>query len=499
MNIAVLSIIGLVLLLGLIAFGAGTRGWGWGTVVFAFLSLFSAVGFVYYVARVGERERAWRNSVRSLQVEIARTRDAQTLGADGRFTPLVGEQPLDELTADLERWKRASERSKVWRGRFWEGASFQPPRAAGNEQAATQGTLRIKLTEESPNVPLAAGGQVHLFDDAAVEAGGRYLGAFLIESTDKDGGEFRLKLAPAFPPTPAEQKLWSKSYESVTAFEQLPYDSWITFFRTEQPAAEGEEASAETEDGEMTGDVIPPTRKTNPAKLLDRLESRLEEFDKHEAVVPDEEWRALIDEKRIKPALYWATVEFTEPHALPARGGGKDGEEGREPYQFEVGDTAEFDLETAAELAAAKVAEIKKVVYRRFLVDAASALRGEAIQAGQESSVTAQGLTALRESLVRHIAEIRATRDSLKAGLKKTDETLEVLRKEQADLSADLDRWRQDGDAATEVATDFENRLAAVRRQLGDAWETVVQWGREYDGSMSLLQADLDKRAPPPE
>lgn len=498
MNTAVLSIIGLVVLLGVIAFGAGTRGWGWGTVIFAFLALFSAVGFVYYVARVGERERAWRNNVRSLQVEIARTRDAQTLGSDGRFTRLDGERSLDELTADLERWKRATERSQTWRGRFWEGASFQPPRVAGNGQAATQGTLRIKLTEESPDVPLAAGGYVYLFDDAAVDAGGRYLGAFFIESTEKDGGEFRLKLAPALPSSPVDQKLWSKSYESVTAFEQLPSDSWITFFRTEQPGAEEGEAPAETEDGDSLDDVIPPTRKTDPEKLLERLEARLEEIKKHETVVSEEEWQALIDEKRIKPAQYWATVEFTEPHALPARGG-KEGEEGREPYQFEVGDEAEFDLETAAELAAAKVAEIKKVVFRRFLLDAASALRGEAIPTGKETTARAAGLTELRESLTRHIAEIRATRDSLEAGLKKTADTLEVLRQEQADLSADLDRWKKDADAAAEVATDFETRLAAVRQRLGDAWETVIQWGREFDGGMSLLQADLDKRAPAPE
>lgn len=60
MNIVLLAILGIVLLTGLVAFGIGHKGWSWGSVAFAFLAVFAAIGFVYLASRVAERERVWR-------------------------------------------------------------------------------------------------------------------------------------------------------------------------------------------------------------------------------------------------------------------------------------------------------------------------------------------------------------------------------------------------------------------------------------------------------
>lgn len=494
MSIALLALVGVILILGLVAFGLGTQGWNWGTVAAAFLVLLSAVAFVYFAARVGERERAWREKVRGLEAQILRTRDAQAADRGGGLRPLPGERPIAALKGELERWKRAADRSETWRGRFWEGGSFQPPRPAKDGQPAAPGTLRFELTDEDADVPLAPGGQVYVFDDAAVEEGGRYLGGFRIEAAAKDGEQFRLTIVPALPPSPADVKLWSKSYDSVTAFERLPSDSWLAFSRTAQPRADDGAADA----AEPTGDIIPPTRKAGGEKLLEALEARLAELEKHDSALAEDEWRAMVAEKKIPPGLYWATVEFTEPHAVAAPPGAKDAAAEREPAQFEAGDTAEFDLETAVGLADAKVAEIKQVVYRRPLIDADTALQGGAIPTGGDAAIQASGLVARRAAIDKQIADIKATLAGLAAGTEKTAATLQTLEQEGAELAADLDRWRQDAATSAEVATTFADRLAAVREALDDAWETVVEWGREYDGSMALLQADLDKRAPAP-
>lgn len=497
MSIALLALVGIIFLLGLVAFGLGTQGWSWGTVAAAFLVLLSAVAFVYFAGRVGERERIWREKVRSLQDQIAQARDAQAPGRDGTLAPVPGQQPLASLKADAERWKRANERSQAWRGQFWEGGTFQPPRPAKEGQDAVAGTLQFELADEESDPPLTAGSQVYVFDQTSVEEGGRYLGAFRVEASRKDGDQFRLQVVPALPVSPADAALWSKSYDTVTAFEQLPSDSWLTFSRTAQPAKEEGGEAADDADEASASDIIPPTRKLSAEQLLEQLEARLAEVEKDGKPVPEDEWRPLVDEKKIRPGLYWATVEFTEPHAVAAPPGAKDAAD-REPAQFEAGDMAEFDLETAAGLVEAKVAEIKEVIYRRPLIDAGTAIQGAMIKTGGDAAIEARGLLARREALEKQLAEIKATLTSLATGLEKTAATIKTLEQEQTELTADVGRWRQDADVAAEVASAFDKRLQSIREALDDAWQTVIQWGREYDGSMALLQADLDKRAPPP-
>lgn len=496
MNIAVLALVGVVLILGLIAFGLGTAGWNWGTVATAFLVLFSSVAFVYLAARLLERERAWGESVRALQAKLIRARDAEMPDGDGSLVPVPGERPLAVLKTELERWKRARDRSETWRGRFWEGGSFQPPRIADNG-AAAPGTLRFEMMDEEAEVPIAAGAQVFVFDDTDVEDGGRYLGAFRVEASARDGDAFRLTVVPALAHSNDDVKLWAKPYDSVTAFERLPSDSWLAFSRTRQPqAAEGGAAAEEAEDAE---EIIPPTRKMSAERLLEALESRLAEVERHDVPIAEDEWRGLVEKKEIPPGLYWATVEFTAPYEVKPTAAAAGDQ--RDPIQFEAGDSAEFGLESAVEFVNAEnepVVEIKQVVYRRPLTDAATAIQGGAVASVGGATIRADGLIARRTALQRQVADAKAALETLAAGLEKTKATLTTLRSEEGELSDDFTRWRKDAAAAAEVATAFSERFAAASRALDEAWGIVVQRGREYDGTMTLLQAELDKRAPAP-
>ena len=69
----------------------------------------------------------------------------------------------------------------------------------------------------------------------------------------------------------------------------------------------------------------------------------------------------------------------------------------RAPIQFEAGDSAEFGLESAVEFVNAEnepVVEIKQVVYRRPLTDAATAIQGGAVASVGGATIRADGLIA---------------------------------------------------------------------------------------------------------
>jgi hypothetical protein len=426
-----------------------------------------------------------------MQADLVRMRDAQAAGRDGRVKPVPGEQSVDALKTEVERWTRARDRSETWHGRAWEKAVFSPPQVTDppdgvGKPSVQAGSLRIELADADAEVPLAAGAQLYVFDEASVEEGGRYLGAFRVEAVKKDADQLVVNVVPAGDPSLAEKKLWTKTFDDVTAFERLPSDSWLAFSRTQQPAAAAEPGADETSTDEAgAAETMPPTRKSGAEKLLAALESRLAEVERHNSPVAEDEWRPLVEEKKIPPGIYWATVEFTQPHEIA-------------PAQYEAGDTDEFDLQTAVGLVEEKVAEIKQVVYRRLLTDAATALQGGTVSSGAGGTISTAGLVARRQALERQVAEITATLRAMTSGIEKTKSTRAALEAEQGDLTEDLDRWRRDAEAAEATASTFAARLEAAGRALDDAWKTVVQWGREYDGSMALLQAEIDKRAPAP-
>jgi len=502
MSIALVALVGIVLLIGLVALGLGTQGWSWGTVAAAFLALVSAAAFVFLVGRVAERERAWRDKVRKLQADLERTRDAMAPGPGGGLKAISGERSLTGLKDELERWKRARERADTWRGRMWENASFRPPRVGNEGDQAAAGMLLLDVpSDEAEKPPFNPGAQVFIFDDTPAEDGGRFLGAFRITTAAKDGEQFRFEAVPATTFTEADTKFWSKQYDAVTVFERLPADTWLAFSRTQQPQADGEEPAEEADS------IVPPIRKQSAEKMLEKLEARLAQIEKHESPVPEDEWKKLVADKNVEPGRYWATVEFTAPFSMPKDGREKEAErpkeaaeeeEEKETFQFEKGDTAEFLLETAVDLGEKNVAEIKQVVYRRPLVDAGLALEGGEMPGVVDARLRTLGLIARRNAVTQQKKQIEAETKKLSLGTTQLEETIKAVQSEEQELVADLDRWKRDVEAATEVAATFDERLTAATRAVREAWDAVVQLGREYDGSVALLQADIDKRAPAP-
>ena len=499
MNIALLAILGIVLLVGLVAFGIGHKGWSWGTVAFAFLAVFAAVGFVYLASRVAERERVWRDKVRRLEADVLRERDGMQLSDQGELQPIAGEASLAELDEQKARWYRALERVNTWRGRSWSQGVFRPP------QENQAGQVIFQLPENAaPNPFINVGSQIYLFDSESADIGGRYLGVFRVRESTVQERELVLSVTPAAPPTEVDKKLWRREYDSVQAFEGLPVDRWLAFSRTRRP---GDDDDDTQEPGEEAVEaplypVLPGLRKAgggdeaSAEDLLADLEEQLDRFEKHEAPVPEDEWRPLVEADALPPGEYWAAVRFAFAYALPTEAVGKE----TGVIQFEKGDTANLPLDTAIKLEADGLVELRSVFYRRPLLDMGIAMEGNEVEARTEGDdqtlkVEVPGGYFIHGRLSSQIGQLRQSIDDLGKAKKDAEDTIVTVRREEASLNEDLPRWGKDVAAAGEVREGLEQRLARATQQLEEAWEAVIQMGRQYDGEMAALQADAEKRA----
>ncbi len=478
MEIALLALIPLVLLAGLVLFAFGTRGWHWGTVTAAILVLLVAAGYTFLAGMLAERERAWRTFVADYQAKLASERDALVPGSEGRLVPDDNRKSLTVLAQDRARWKRVLERLETWRGRHWDKAAFVPPVVAA-DGSVTAGRVTI---EDVDKLTINAGAELYLFDAAQIEENGRFLGAFTVAAVDGNS----LSVVPALPPTAADKALWQAGREEVMVYEDLPVDRWMAFHRT-VPAAEAADGSP----------AAPEQRKADPEEMLKHLESELAEVRQHAEPVAEEEWPKLVEglkNRSILPGTYWATVEFKESHSLPRAGS--------EPTEFEAGQTASFDLETARKLADDGAATIVAVERRRPLADAQTALRGSDYQLAGDGAdrptIRIEGVAFIRRMLEADIAAINAMTDKMKAAKASADNQLQLQTQEAGDLDDDLAKWRTDAESAERVAARFETRVTDAGTELTAVETAIVELGRELAGASALLVGAIDERAPAP-
>jgi hypothetical protein len=478
MQIVLLALIPLVLLAGLVLFAFGRKGWHWGTVTAAILVLLVAAGYTFLAGMLAERERAWRAFIADYQAKLASERDALVPGTEGRLVADDSRKSLTVLAQDRARWKRVLERIETWRGRHWDKAAFVPPAVAA-DGSVTAGRVTI---EDVDKLTINAGAELYLFDAAAVEENGRFLGAFTVAAVDGNS----LSVVPALPPTAADKALWQAGHEEVTVYEDLPVDRWMAFHRT-VPAAEAADGSP----------AAPEQQKANPEEMLKHLESELAEVRQHAEPVAEEEWPKLVEGLRnrsILPGTYWATVEFKESHSLPRAGS--------EPTEFEAGQKAAFDLETARKLADDGAASIVAVERRRPLADAQTALRGSDYQLAGDGAdrptIRIEGVAFIRRMLEADIAAIDAMTDKMKAAKASADNQLQLQTQEAGDLDDDLTKWRADAQSAERVRSRFETRVTDAGTELAAVETAIVELGRELAGASALLVGAIDERAPAP-
>jgi hypothetical protein len=496
-EILALALVVILVLGGLVALGIGHKRWSWGTVAAAVLLLLSAAGYIYLASRLAARELAWKATVNRYATDLARVRDGLR-PADGGFVPIEGEPAIAALEADRDRWRRGLERVDTWRTRTWEGASFQPPEADA-------GTGRLTLAAEGnaeTQPPIGVGARLFLFDSTPLEDGGRYLGEFVVREAAFDAAAKRhvLTVAQTAPRDSYDTEAFKRDYDAVTVFESLPVDRWLAFYRSRKPAEEAAGSLPETEKADDRVEKV----LTESEQVAALVRGFVETFKTHDQPVPEEEWDAAAASLRpgpdgaapaAAPGTYWAEVEFDAAHAFaPPPGAAED--EGLAPREYEPGDRAEFDLATALDLRdTAKKARIVRIVRRRPLTDAATALYGGRVGAAAEG-IQADGIAGLVRRLRLELAELERSQERLR----QAQATAEAERAKTVDLgeqlAADLESWREDARAAERLTEAFVGRLREIRAAREAAEGRVAALGRELREAVGRLTAEIDRVAP---
>jgi hypothetical protein len=511
MEIAVLAAIGVVLLVGMVALAVGNRGWSIGTVVAAFLVLFSAVGYLYLATRLAARDAAWARSVSDLEKRLAEVRDGQRAGADGRLEPLPGATSLTALRQERDRWLRTAATVDTWRDRFWTNASFEPepgdgprlgarivvPRPPRPAPAGEGGAPPAADAAPQPGVPplLTPGASIFVFDDSTLAEGGRYLGAFTIREATIDAGidSQVIKATLIGEPNERERRLLAEPHGPVTVYDRLPVDRWIAFYRT-QPPAEGVAPGA----GRPRDDVAAAFDGIDDDQVQTLVRAFLDRFERHDAEVPEPQWAECVAELAdgtAMPGTYWAAVAFTQAHSF------SDGAAGATPREFTSGEQAEFDLATAMDLRDRGLVKIERVLRRRPLADAMAAIYGTQVvsaEAGGARAVQADGALALARQLRADTLVIENAGRRLADALKATQSHTATMEDIAGQLRDDLESWQRDVTAATGLADAFAASVDRTTRARQDADRAIVALGAELSAAMSRLAAEINLVAPPP-
>lgn len=530
MDIAIVAGLGLLLLLTLIAFGVGHKRWSIVSVTAAFLVTLTIPAYLYFAARLLDHEWRWAQASRKTQLKLIRVRDAQEPSPDkdlaGRLVQIPDTLSNQQLRRELDRWERALTRVDNWRGRYWTNAVFVPPPANGQT-----GTLTLKTpertaapAEEALEEPAEAaqpavrprgtaidpGTTLYLFDDAAFAAdaeGGRYLGAFIVQSVadEGDSGAQVLTLQQTAPRDAYDTRVWSQPHDSVSVFTQLPSDRWLAFSQT--PTLPPQSALEDEDDQPADRD-----RRTapEPQKRLDDVIEQLVPEPYRDAVrrhalsaadvrepIAEAEWPAIrlaLAEGASLPGEYWAEVTFNDRADLEAYL-----QLAPEDIAAEMGLSIEMDFSTADELKEKGTVTIDKVFYRRQLMDGQTLLHGLTLQPKPGAAdVVADGTAALRQALERDKAALQRANAQLAAGLEKANEELGLLKNQTAGFKTDLASWQRDLDAATRLADKFAEEALDAATRLRRTEQEVVQLGREFADDIGRAVREIDRTAPPP-
>ncbi|MBM4021673.1 MAG: hypothetical protein FJ284_05410 [Planctomycetes bacterium] len=541
--IIVLSLVSLLLLMALVAFGLGHKRWSWVSVAASFLVALTLAGYVYLVARLLDFEWKWVQVARATQLKIHEVRDALRPSTEpdrvGRLAPIDDGKSIADLRLERDRWERAVERIDNWRGRHWEKASFRPPtaetptgtidlppralRQGGGEAAepAGDGLVPPIAGEVAPPAdgdvappaepggvvaakagpPLDPGATVYVFDDAPSKDGGLYLGAFLVESAAADDptGRMTLTVEPLAPPDEYDRAAWSRASDSVTVYDGLPTDRWLAFSKVTRLG------STTTPEDQVA--PRPAKKSTDDLAELNVPEIYLAEVERHviaardasqDEIVPKEDWSTLKDavaSGECLPGEAWAEVVFKDQDGLDAfLGLERDSIE-----EDEDSLAAEVELGKAFELQDEEKATIRKVFRRRRLIDAATMVHGSVVPGGEAAGgdVMADGLAALMRLMRQEIAALEAANDRLAQGQKNVTSEQDIVRRQVDELGGDLVKWERDVAASTKLAEAFEAEKKRAASRLQAAEEAVVRLGRELDAAVSAAVRTIDQAAPP--
>lgn len=560
------AIIAVVLIAGIVTLALGFRTWHPANTTAGILVLLASCGFLTLASIRGQRERAWTTMVRQWETKLLEVRDvkrADPQGSSGladlgsRSLDALQNYPIPELEMKQKEWSRALDRVNLWRGRFWSGVTFAPPKVAKDElvkerdQSIEPGKIAISAPA-SPSV--SEGSELYVFDAKPVAEGGRFIGGFRVTQVTPVGdpvSSTELSILPLGRIDATDLARWTAPHDAVVAYENLPFDRWVAFHRTgrdadatvipepkkELPEEGPLRTAVERHDfpeglldpaGEEAGSPFPEDPDTPPpgvewasiefdedfdwkpegsdgspegALMHFRAGERLSAFPAADVAALRKAGAAFKHAWSIPPGLFWAEVEFQEGYSVERSGA--------DPIEFAAGDVARLPLEEAEKLEKKGTLSIKRRLHRRPLNAAESALRGVAAvdRLGRPTTepgeggiaVGSLGIDRLSEDLRMRIAALDRNKQEIVEAHEAAEDQLNSLQDVKGKLESDLGNWGNDSTAAEGLANEAARSFETVKASLEASERAIAELGSRLKKLTSTLATEIDRRNPPPE
>lgn len=448
-----------------------TKTWRWVHVTFTFFVFGATIAFLVYAAMTLRTRLAWQDYHDDLEKKVATATEQVELLTQGDPKDLENKTPsVASLSADLAR--AISDRGRVWRGLVATGA----PDASGALTLTT-------APPQDPNLPAQPAPGKHNIDPKTILYAFReaanpegiavpvyYVGEYAVTAV----ADTTLTIAPTMPQA-ADQKIAAGQQGGWVLYEVSPIDGHEWFIGLDQ--------------GQLAALIQQPVTGLPPAEHQKLVETYVNDGQP-------------ADEASIPPDNLWFEVEFTQKHTVTVDAdavNSLDGElfnadgqalldrlrqakpgEAPAAIEFEPGDKAIFDQETANQLATDGIATKGQPIYRRKLND-----------------------YELRfHQIARRIVEIdtrmrtlKADSDTTAAATAKAAAQEVVLQELNTKLKADLDKIQNfELPELTKYADQLAARLAAVQAELSGLYRSNKALGKELAETSARLTEEIDRR-----
>lgn len=451
-------VLGLLVIFFFVTVFFSARSWRWPHMVFISFTFLAAIFFVMLAAIELKVQKAWRTEVNKMSKDLEAQLKIKDAVQFGDVTKVEQEPNLRSVRAEIGRM--LLDRGRVWR-------ECQP--GAFDGMTVTVQTVPAVLPEgqaaKANNIEVGA--ILYLFKEVLTAENFKLPGDFLGEFKATAVTESSVTLAPNIPLDP----------QQIAGLRAADAPSWVLY---EVLPLDGHEFFAGLSEEQLRA-LFPNNAKVPEAKFNAIIQSYLRTGTAaQDSDAPETKWVKVKFTKKV-------AVDVDTPDANPTEIMFFD-REGRavahrlrrgEPVEFELGDVALVDPETAKKWIDAGEAEKIEEVYQRPLNDYAQAF--------------ASHFTRMND-LKEKIARMKRDTASIEASTMKSEAQLVKLLAEKTKLEEDKANFVIE----QEVVTGFTDRLNAqsdvLRQQLREAFGATQALRDELVKLQQQLTDEINRR-----
>lgn len=464
------------------------KTWRFTHVFFSFLVFAGAAAFLWIASMSLKTHDAWQTHFEAYTKEIAKAEAENQQLQHGDLNEVEqSEDSIRSLRAELDR-------ALVERGRVWRECTPSPPTNPDPAKFTLQvRTVPASLPQGATPTPngIIDKTVVYAFAEADNADGWRVPAAYLGEFSVSNATPTDIVLTAMLPLYPDQVQRISQGGATWALYEIMPLD--------------GHEILAEMDEAEKRMVGLDKTELAtyipNPGLPQEKYDAIIEQYYRFNREATEDD----------PPENTWMLVKFVKAHTIQVdsdteqsllasdgryfdtsgraiEGRVRRGEEGT--VEFEVGDEAIFDLDTADTLIADGLCEKVKPLFRRDLHDYARFFRES-----RERRIE------LDESIARATRE----RDTYVALEAKVDADILAYNEEKVKLERDLAGFRQERDEAAAYARGLElqwqkslQELSALYRANNQLADELTKLQRQWAIEINRRAAEATARAATP-